>query len=48
MTKALDLLRGQQAKFDTVARPLANGDVAVVNYSGICDGKAIAEIAPTA
>ena len=46
--KALDLLRGQQVKFDTVARPLANGDVAVVNYSGICDGKAITEIAPTA
>ena len=48
VTKALDLLRGQQAKFDTVARPLANGDVAVVNYSGTCEGKAITEIAPTA
>ena len=48
VSKALDLLRGQQGKFDTVARPLANGDVAVVNYSGICDGKAITEIAPTA
>ncbi len=48
VTRALDLLRGQHAKFDTVARPLANGDVAVVNYSGTCDGKAITEIAPTA
>ncbi len=48
VTRALDLLRGQQAKFDTVARPLANGDVAVVNYSGTCEGKAITELAPTA
>ena len=48
VTRALDLLRGQHAKFETVARPLTNGDVAVVNYSGTCDGKAITEIAPTA
>ncbi len=48
VARALDLLRGQQAKFDTVARPLANGDVAVVNYSGTCEGKAITELAPTA
>ena len=46
--KALDLLRGQHAKFDTVARPLANGDIAVVNYTGTCEGKAITELAPTA
>ena len=46
--KALDLLRGQHASFNTVARPLANGDIAVVNYSGTCDGKVITELAPTA
>jgi len=46
--KALDLLRGQHAKHDTVARPLANGDIAVVNYTGTCEGKVITELAPTA
>ncbi len=46
--RALDLLRGQHASYNTVARPLANGDIAVVNYSGTCDGKAITELAPTA
>ena len=46
--KALDLLRGQHASFNTVARPLANGDIAVVNYTGTCDGQAITELAPTA
>jgi trigger factor len=48
VTKALDLLRGQQASFNTVERPLASGDVAVVNYTGTCEGKAITELAPTA
>ncbi len=46
--RALDLLRGQHASYNTVARPLANGDIAVVNYSGTCDGKIITELAPTA
>ena len=46
--RALDLLRGQHASYNTVARPPANGDIAVVNYSGTCDGKAITELAPTA
>ena len=46
--RALDMLRGQQATFNTAARPLANGDVAVVNYTGTCDGQAITELAPTA
>ena len=45
---ALDLLRGQHANYNTVARPLASGDIAVVNYTGTCDGKAITELAPTA
>ena len=46
--KALDLLRSQHANYNTVARPLANGDIAVVNYTGTCEGKAITELAPTA
>jgi trigger factor len=46
--KALDMLRGQQTEYKTVTRPLANGDIAVVNYTGTCDGKAITELAPTA
>ncbi len=46
--RALELLRGQHAKFETVARPLADGDMAVVNYTGTCDGKPITELAPTA
>ena len=46
--KALDLLRGQQADYKTVTRPLANGDIAVVNYTGTCEGKVITELAPTA
>ncbi len=46
--KALDLLRGQHANYNTVARPLANGDIAVVNYAGTCDGQPITALAPTA
>ena len=46
--RALDMLRGQQAKFDTVAREAKAGDVAVVNYTGTVDGQAITELAPTA
>ncbi len=46
--RALELLRGQQAKFDTVARELQTGDVAVVNYTGTSDGKPLTDFAPTA
>jgi len=46
--RAIDLLRGHHAKFETVTRPLANGDIAVVNYHGTCEGKVITELAPTA
>lgn len=46
--RALELLRGQHAKFETVARELKAGDVAVVNYTGTCEGKPITELAPTA
>ena len=46
--RALELLRGQHANYNTVARPLASGDIAVVNYTGTCEGKVITELAPTA
>jgi trigger factor len=45
---ALEMLQNQHVKFETAARPLANGDIAVVNYAGTCDGKPITELAPTA
>jgi trigger factor len=46
--KALGLLAQQHVKFETVTRALQMGDVAVVNYTGTCDGKPITETAPTA
>ncbi|MEO5803113.1 MAG: trigger factor [Verrucomicrobiota bacterium] len=46
--KAIDLLRERQTNFQTVARELKEGDVAVVNYTGTCEGKPLTEIAPTA
>ncbi len=46
--RALGLLAQQHVKFETVARELRTGDIAVVNYSGTCDGKPITDTAPTA
>lgn len=46
--KALGMLAQQHVKFETVARELKTGDVAVVNYNGACDGKPITDTAPTA
>ena len=46
--RAIDQLRGQQAKFETVAREAKTEDVVVVNYTGTVDGKPITELAPTA
>jgi trigger factor len=46
--RALGLLAQQHTKFETVARELKMGDVAVVNYTGTSDGKPLTEIAPTA
>ena len=48
MERALDLLREQRVSFTKVERPLQSGDIAVVNYTGTCEGKPITEIAPTA
>jgi trigger factor len=46
--RAIELLAKQHVKFETVARALRLGDVAVVNYTGTCDGKPITDTAPTA
>lgn len=46
--KAIDTLRQRLATYNTVDRPVQTGDIAVVNYTGTCEGKPITEIAPTA
>jgi trigger factor len=46
--RAIELLARQHLQFETVARELRLGDVAVVNYTGTCDGKPITDTAPTA
>lgn len=46
--RALNVLREQRTDYKDVARPVAAGDIAVVNYTGTCDGKAITETAPAA
>ncbi|HWI56484.1 MAG TPA: trigger factor, partial [Bacillota bacterium] len=48
LTRALEALRQPRTTFNAVDRPLQTGDIAVVNYTGTCDGKPITEIAPTA
>ncbi len=48
VTKALEILREQRADFKKIERPLANGDIAVVNYTGTTDGRPLTDIAPTA
>lgn len=46
---ALNLLAEQQASFDEIKdRTLNLGDYAVVSYTGVCEGKPIVEIAPSA
>ncbi len=46
--RALQVLREQRVAYLAVDRPVAAGDMAVVNYTGQCEGKPITEIAPTA
>ncbi|MCX8090315.1 MAG: trigger factor [Verrucomicrobiae bacterium] len=46
--RALDLLRDQRARFQTVERPAQMGDFVVVNYTGTSEGKPLTELAPTA
>ena len=46
VVRALDVLRQSRATFEKVDRPVQTGDIAVVNYTGTCEGKPIIEIAP--
>jgi trigger factor len=48
VVRAIELLRGQQAKFENVTRVAQNEDVAVVNYKATTDGKPLTDVAPTA
>lgn len=46
--RATQVLREQRATYTDVQRPLAVGDIAVVNYSGTCEGQPISEFNATA
>jgi trigger factor len=46
--RALKILAQQHTIFETVARELRLGDIAVINYTGTCDGKPITDTARTA
>jgi trigger factor len=46
--RAINMLRDRQSTFNTVAREAKETDIAVVNYTGTCDGKPITDTAPTA
>ena len=46
--RALNILREQRGKFEKVEREVKEGDFVVVNYTGTCEGKPIAELAPAA
>jgi trigger factor len=48
VVRALDVLRDQRVNYRTVERTLATNDIAVVNYTGQCEGKPITDSAPTA
>jgi trigger factor len=46
--RAINLLRERQVSYNTVARPVQEGDYVVVNYTGTSEGKPLTDIAPTA
>ncbi len=46
VTKAVEALRTQRAEYKDVPRAVEPGDFVVINYTGSCEGKPIAEIAP--
>ncbi len=48
LDRALNLLRDRQTNFKTVERPVQQGDVVVVNYTGTSEGKPLTDFAPTA
>ncbi|MGN6387014.1 MAG: trigger factor [Verrucomicrobiota bacterium] len=48
MKRALDVLRERMAHYHDVDRPIQEGDVVVVNYTGTSEGKPLTDFAPTA
>jgi len=46
--RALRLLADQRTQYQTLVRELRTGDIAVINYTGTCEGKPITETSPTA
>jgi trigger factor len=49
ITKTIDTLREQQAEFIAVeGRAIQTGDYAVINYTGVVDGKPISDLVPDA
>ena len=46
--RALTMFQEKQVTFVTVDRPVATGDIAVVNYRATCEGKPLTDFAPTA
>lgn len=48
VTRALNILREQQVKYNDVARAIQDGDVAVISYTATSEGKPLTEFAPTA
>jgi trigger factor len=48
ITRALEALRKERETYELVDGPVQEGLVAVVNYTGSCEGKPIAELAPDA
>jgi trigger factor len=46
--RAIQALREQRATFQKMDREVREGDIAVVNYHGTCDGQPITDLAPAA
>nr|WP_276607510.1 trigger factor [Limisphaera ngatamarikiensis] len=46
--RALEVLRRQRVRYQTVDRPAATGDIAVINYTATVEGRPLREVAPDA
>lgn len=46
--RAINILREQHVKYNDVQRSVQPGDVAVVNYTGTCEGRPLTDFNPTA
>ena len=46
--RGIEALRQRKVAYDVVQREIHNGDVAVINYTGTCEGKPITDFAPVA